>query len=266
VIGTIAAQTIRDQRRALIGWSAGMIGLVLLYGAFFPSIRGNAAQLERYFDNLPEAFRRAIGGGADFGTAVGYLHTELFSLLAPLLLILLSIGAGARAIAGEEERRTLDLLLAYPVRRRDIVLEKLGAMVMTTSGVGAVLWLAVVVLGPPFDLHVSLGNLAAACLAAVLLGLVFGATALFLGCLLGRRGLAIALTGAAAVVLYLVDLLAPQVEGVRWLETLSPFHYYLGPNPLVNGLPARSAALLVGLIAAFAIAAVAAFDRRDVAA
>ena len=90
--------------------------------------------------------------------------------------------------------------------------------------------------------------------------------AFFLGCLRGRRGLATTLTGAAAVALYLVDLLAPQVEGVRWLETLSPFHYYLGPNPLVNGLSVGYAALLVGLITAFSIAAVVAFDRRDVAA
>jgi len=266
VIGTIAAKTIRDQRRALIGWSAGMIGLVAMYGAFFPSIRGNAAQLERYLSNLPEAFRQAFGGGADFGTSVGYLNTELFSLLAPLLLMILSISAGARAIAGEEERRTLDLLLAYPVARRDIVLEKLSAMVVTTLGVGAVLWLGVAVLGPPFGLHVSLGHLAAACIAAVLLAMVFGSAALFLGCLSGRRGLAIAFTGSAAVALYLLDLLAPQVDSVSWLETLSPFHYYLGPSPLVNGLPARSAALLVGLIAVFATAAVVAFDRRDVAA
>jgi hypothetical protein len=74
VIGTIAAKTIREQRRALIGWSAGMIGLVAMYGAFFPSIRGNAAQLETYLSNLPEAFRREFGGGADFA-GVRWLET-----------------------------------------------------------------------------------------------------------------------------------------------------------------------------------------------
>ena len=66
---------------------------------------------------------------ARFGTPVGAGVFELFSLMAPLLLIVFSIGAGASAIAGEEDRHTLELLLANPVSRCRIVLEKLAALV-----------------------------------------------------------------------------------------------------------------------------------------
>ena len=38
--------------------------------------------------------------------------------MVPLLLLIAAIGAGAGAIAGEEERGTLDLLLSLPVSRR----------------------------------------------------------------------------------------------------------------------------------------------------
>ena len=48
--------------------------------------------------------------------------------MVPLLLMIAAIGAGAGAIAGEEERGTLELLLANPLSRRRLVLEKTAAV------------------------------------------------------------------------------------------------------------------------------------------
>ncbi|MBI3648249.1 MAG: ABC transporter permease subunit [Actinobacteria bacterium] len=263
---TIATKTLRDQRRGLIGWAGGMVGLVLMYAVFYPSIRENAGQLQKYVQSMPDAMKRMFGEGLDFGTPVGYLKTELFSVMAPLLLLILSIGAGGRAIAGEEERRTLDLLLANPVTRRRVVLEKFAAMVGAAATVGTALWVGVALFGPVFGLRVDLSNLAAASFSAVLLGLTYGAFALLLGCWRGRRGTAIGVASALAVGLYLVDILSPSISGARWLEKLSPFHYYLGPDPLRNGFSAGDSAVLVVLAALFVGGAVIAFDRRDPAA
>ncbi len=49
-----------------------------------------------------------------------------------------AIGAGARAIAGEEEGRTLDLLLSTPIRRSQVLLDKWISMVVTTLGLATV--------------------------------------------------------------------------------------------------------------------------------
>ena len=61
-------------------------------------------------------------GEVDYTTPEGYLQSELFSFLAPILLIVYTIGAGARAIAGEEEAGSLDLLLSTCRSRRRRVL------------------------------------------------------------------------------------------------------------------------------------------------
>ena len=65
---------------------------------------------------LSEALKAfiAFGGDLDYVSGAGYLGSELFAFMVPLLLLIAAIGAGARAIAGEEERGTLDLLLANP--------------------------------------------------------------------------------------------------------------------------------------------------------
>jgi len=35
----VTVKTLRDQRRALIGWAIGMAAVVLLYTSLYPSIR-----------------------------------------------------------------------------------------------------------------------------------------------------------------------------------------------------------------------------------
>ncbi len=174
----------------------------------------------------------------DISSAVGYIRSEIFSTMGPLLLLILAIGAGARAIAGEEEGRTLDLLLANPVRRRTVVLQKFWAMVASTSGVGLVLLIALSLFGPAFGLHIALVNLAAAVVSAIALAVCFGAIALAVGCWRGRRAVAVAASTSLAVVLYLLNVLAPSVNGLSRYQVLSPFYHYIGYDPLRNGFSA----------------------------
>jgi ABC-2 type transport system permease protein len=183
--------------------------------------------------------------------------------MGPLLLMMLAIGAGARAIAGEEETRTLDLLLANPIARHRVVLEKFWAMVATTVGVGLVLWAAIAVFGPPFGLHLDLAKVGQAVLSAVLMAIGFGAGALAIGCWRGKRGLAIAVVTSLAVVTYLLDVLAPSVDAVRSLQKLSPFYYYSDNDPLRNGLDPVHALVLVLIAAGGLGLSLLAFERRD---
>src|SRR4029453_12552773 len=114
MLGSVFAKTLVEQRRALIWWAMGLVAACLLAPAFYPSIHENAASFERLLDSLPEGLRRAFG--EDFASPAGYLQARLFSIFAPVLFLIFAIGAGSRAIAGEEEHKTLDLLLSTPFR------------------------------------------------------------------------------------------------------------------------------------------------------
>ena len=106
--------SLRAQRRALIGWGIGLAAIALMYAAVYPSIKQSAADLDKYMQNLPDAVRSIIG--ANYTSPAGYLRAELFSLLGPVLLLVYGIGGGGKTIAGEEEARSLDLLLTTPIR------------------------------------------------------------------------------------------------------------------------------------------------------
>ncbi len=44
---------------------------------------------------------------------------------------------------------------------------------------------------------------------------------------------------------------------------MSPFYYYIGGDPLLNGLNVGHAGVLIGLTAIFIVAALILFERRD---
>ena len=111
--------------------------MVALMVSVYPTVHANPA-LNRLVQQYPDALKAFIGfgGEVDYLSPAGYLGSELFSFMVPLLLLVAAIGAGARAIAGEEEAGTLELLLSCPVSRRRVVLEKLAALAIEGAGRG----------------------------------------------------------------------------------------------------------------------------------
>jgi len=267
LLRTVLGKTLSEQRRSLLWWGLGLFVAGATYAPFYPSIKDNAEMLDKYMNSMPDFLKEAfLGATGDFTSPAGYLNTELFNFFAPLLLILFAVGAGARAIAGEEEKQTLDVLLSTPIPRRRIVIDKFGAMLVAGVLISVLLWLSVPLTGPPFDLNPSLVDLTAAVFMCFLLAMAFGAIALAIGAASGRRALAVGVTAGIAGGTYLLDLLVPAIRSIEFLQLLSPFHYYLGAEPMMRGLDVGNSLVLAAIaIVAFA-AALVLFERRDLAA
>lgn len=258
----ILRHTLRRERRGLLWWTLGLTAAVLSTLAFYPSIR-DSPELNDVVANLPESVKALIGGD-DLLSAAGYLNTRLFGLLLPALFLIYAVSLGAGAIAGEEERGTLDLLLSLPLSRRALLLQKSGALLLLTAALGVALWLMLWLGARLVSMAISAGALAAAVFSLVLLALVFGALALAIGAANGRRGRAVGLAAAVAVASFLISSLAPLNARLKPLRLLSPFSYTTGANPLRNGLNGGHLAVSVALIAALVTAATLAFDRHDI--
>ena len=262
----VLLKTFYDQRRALVAWAVSLLLLVGMYVGIWPSIKGQPS-ISDFLQNMPEAFRSLFAtSGADMSTPVGYIQIELMSFLGPLLLIMYAVMAGAAAVAGEEDRHTLDLLLANPVSRTRLVLEKAAAMALGTLGLAAVLGIGLVLEGQWADMQLPVGTVAAAMLHMALLALVFGTLALAIGAAVGHATAARAVPAVLAVVTYVVNGLGPQVSWLKPFQKLSPFYQYIGHDPLRNGLWGPSVGIAAVSAAALVALAVGAFRRRDIAA
>jgi ABC-2 type transport system permease protein len=265
VLRSILLKSLRDTRRGFVWWSLGLAGFVALIVSVYPTVHSNPG-LKKLAEDYPKALQAfvAFGGQVDYASAAGFLGIELFSLMVPLLFLVAAIGTGAGTIAGEEERGTLEVLLANPVSRTRVVVEKSAALALEIAGLGLVLWLALWIGALVVGMDISAGHLAAATLAAVLLAIAYGELAVLVGAASGRRGLTIGVTAAAGVAAYLVNGLAPLVHALEGPQKLSPFYHYAAGDPLRHGLSLGHVAVLAAIAVVAAAVAPWAFTRRDV--
>ena len=266
MLRNVFLKSLRDLRRGFVWWSIGLAGMSAMMVSVYPTVRGNAA-LDKLVKSYPDALKGFIGFGGelDYTSAAGYLGIELFSLVVPLLLLVAAIGAGANAVAGEEDRGTLDLLFSLPVSRARVALEKFGALAAESVALGLVVWVSLWIGAVAVGMDISAAKLAAAVVDAVALAVAYGSIALLAGCATGRRGLAIGVASAAAVAAYLVNSLAPLVDALSPLQKLSPFYYYGARSPLRDGLDPWHMLFLVGVAALALVGSIVAFRRRDLA-
>jgi ABC-2 type transport system permease protein len=260
---SVFEKALRDERRGLIGWTIGMVVFGAYLLAVFPTIHGNA-DMKKLLESYPEAMRKMFSL-RDFTTGSGFLQTEMFSFLVPLLLMLVAVLWGSDATSGEEDRRTIDLLLANPVERWRVVTEKFAALAVGLAVITIALFVAVLVGGAAVGLGVAIARLVAAVLAAYLFALAFGALALAIGAATGRRGLARGISAAVGVASYLVSGLAGLASWLRPVRPASLFYQTLGREPLFTGFAPLRSLVVAGVTVVFVAAAAWAFERRDLA-
>ena len=262
MLNSLFWKTLRDQRWALLGWAVGLVLLALYLAYIYPFVN-RAAEMMKVLETLPPVIKNLIGKNQFMATPEGFFNLQPFSILLPLLYIVFAISRGSDATAGEEERGTLDLLLANPLPRRRLVVEKSLAHGSALLMFSIVFWLAMVGCTRLFGIVLDPGRLAAVIFSCWLLGAAFYALALACGCWKGKKKFSIGVGGGLAVVTYLVNAYAPMVESLRPYRVLSPFYFYNGNNVLGNGLQPTHVLVLACLLAFFFGAALFAFGRRD---
>jgi len=194
MLRTIATKVLRDSWRGLLFWNLGIAALAFLTVGSYPAIRDNP-ELNQFMESLPEAVLALIGE-SDLVSPAGYLNSQLFGSIVPLLFLFYAVGAGAAAIAGEEETGTLDLLLANPVSRTRVLLEKAAAMLFGLVIIGFSLWAVTMAGALLVDMEIGAGRLAEVIVSAILFGFLMGALALAVGASAGSRGLSIGIAAA----------------------------------------------------------------------
>jgi len=261
-VSRIWIKTASDYQGFLLIVSFSMFLMAIIVGPMYGLID---AQLKDFGAAIPDAMLAMFGGG-DLSTFEGFYQIEIFGLMAPLAVMAITIAIGAGAMAGEEKRNTMGLLLANPIRRSTIILQKTITMVIYASIVGFATFLGTAAGATIGNLGMSLWYVAATCILATLLGLAFGGLALALGAATGRVPVAVFGSVGVAFVTYIVNAFLPLSQNFGGWAKMSPFYYYLGGDPLLEGLNWIHAGVLSGLAVALFALSIVLFERRDLRA
>ncbi len=256
---SIWSKSLRDYRVAILAWGLGL-GVLMAAGLAEATPAVIAA-----FANLATLFR-FLGDPYAIQTPEGFITFRWMGAFLPLLLSFWPILAGARLVRGEEERGTLDVLLATPQTRTRLLLSKVGALCIALILI-AVLFALGTVAG-----EARLGgghvNMLRALLAGLNLGSLaffFGMVALLLSQLTTSRGAAAGWASGLLLLTLLLDSTGRLVNG-SWVQHFSPFYYYNLNRPLIASFPDQPLAvlLLLGLSVLCLGISLVLFTRRDI--
>jgi len=225
----------------------------------WPSYRTTVESID-----LPQAVQAFLGSDLNYASAPGFVSAEFFSWI-PVLLIAYAVVQGTGAVAGEEGSGTIDLLMAQPVARSTMLLQKCLAFCVGAALVVALGFMGFVVSIPFVSIDITVPDAAVASANLLPITLLFFTFSLWLGAVVPNRGVAAGVAVAVATATYFFNSLASGVDQVSGLRYVSPFYYYGAGLPLVKGIDWSHVALLMTTALLFLVLALRAFERRDLA-
>ena len=255
-----------QRRWFMCWWAIGIALYMVLVISVYPSFKDQAADLNKSLEQLPDAAKALFSDTPDFLSPVGYLSSQIYYLVLPLIYSILTIGLGASLIAKEEQQHTIELLLSRPVSRGGLLLGK------ALAGLAILLIVSIVNLAVTiptvwwagFD-GVSTSGVVLVTFVCAVLSLIFGALAFMLSAM-GHGAKTISLGVAALVALggYVISSLEATVTWLQWPSKLLPYHYF-HPSEILSGNFTTNEC--IGFVAAIAVLGVfswVAFRRRDI--
>ena len=256
-------QELRFRRNGIIIWGLALCFFPITYVGLYPSFADGLAAFQDIMD-IP--VYQAMG--ISMTSFEGYAASTVTNLV-PLILAIYAVINGTGTLAGEEDDGRLELIVALPIPRWQIVTVKALAL-----AIAVVLILAIVSLASALTLASISGQvetkatpsgLFMGLMAALPLTLAFGMISLFLGAFCSSRRIAAMLATVVVLVSYLGSNLAGMISSMDSLSKVFLFHYYEATaNSLVNGQQAGNVAvLLLVALAAFGLALFF-FQRRNI--
>src|SRR5262249_25677380 len=144
---------------------------------------------DQLYKNLPKSFQGLVGNLQSLKTVAGYASQEIFALRIPLLVLIMGIILFSALLAGDENEGTLQPLLAQPVTRTKVFVQKyIAALVISfiicyASVIGVLIGLFFI------HEHMSFLRLSQAAIGVWLLTIMFGTLGYALGAITGKRAL-----------------------------------------------------------------------------
>ncbi len=248
-LGTIAMPTLW-WTLLIAGWAGWVVYVVQLMETRLSGLLSGSPAMINLIKNL---------GGSDVNVNEGFLSATFIFL--PLFLMAFAVTQVNRWSADEQDGR-LDLVLAAHQRRLGVLLGRFGALATATVVIAVITLLVSFASAAAAGVSLDGGNLTAATLGMIPLGLLIAA----IGYLASGWLRTAADTGLLSFVLaawFFLSFIGPELKLPDATLRLSAFYYY--GTPLLHGLSLTS---LLGVIAIAAIAlglGALRFIRKDIA-
>jgi ABC-2 type transport system permease protein len=264
--GVTFVHTVRRNWRQILYWGIG-IGLLGMYVAIIVQDADILKQYAELAKNFPPALLQMFGMNdvATLATPEGFISFGFYGYTL-LVLAVYAVMAGMSVTANEEDDGILDVVLALPIPRWRVVIERFFAYALIAILIVVVafggLWVGI--LSSPLEINVT--RMMEGSINMIPSFLLMIAFTMFVGAVARRKGTALAAAAIFIVGSYFINFLGASASGslADTLQAVSFFSYYNSEDVLLNGLNIGNMVLLLGVTAALVVGTVWSFNRRDV--
>lgn len=251
---TIFRHEIRQGRTSLLIWSAVLVFMLGICILIYPEMANQMNELSGAFANMG-GFSAAFGmDKINFGEFTGFFGVECGNILG-LGGAFFAAMLGSSALAKEEKEHTAEFLLAHPVSRKKVILQKLLSVfvqivILNAAAAGATV-LTVLMIGESPEIK----TMALIFLSCLIMQIETAAVCFGISAFISRGGAGIGL-GLAAL-FYFLNIIANLTEGAKFLKYITPFGYTDSADIIANGrieagyLSAGLFLAILGIAAAF---------------
>lgn len=187
----------------------------------------------------------------DMATMEGFISSVVVQIM-PLILGFYVITLATNTLGGEEENGTLELVVAMPLKRWQIVTMKTLALltfiflILLVFSAGCALVLNLVIASnPDMVINITEMQLFIALLASYPLMVALFGISLFLSAFMPSRRSAVAVMIAFYLGSYVANSAGGMVSSLEWLETLSLFNYLNTSASVFTDGPSSSDVLIL---------------------
>lgn len=258
---SLTLKTLYDKRWFFVGWTGGTVTLLALTAAFYPAIADSIGDL---LSSIPPALASIVGDSSAYNTYVGYIGSAVYGSRAEMVFVPLAVILGLSLSVNEELSGRMYQLLAQPVSRKKIILQKWLAGFWLIAAVMVITLVSMVVVSLAIGETVPYGELAKISLMSGLFTFMVFSLTFGVGIAFGRRSIAIIVPVVWVMGSLLLDSFATQVDWLKEVDWLS-VHQYYSTSALVNEpIALEDVLVLSGISVASFMLAVVLFQRRDI--
>ncbi|MEF8775299.1 MAG: ABC transporter permease subunit [Haloarculaceae archaeon] len=251
----------RKRLRGSLYLALGMAALAAFAVWAFPSY-SEAMDMDQLLEAFPEAMIQAFNIRS-MSSLEGFLAVELYMFGWVILLGLYMAYSAASIVAADVERGRLDTLLAMPVSRPRLALERFAALAVPILAVNLAIPIVVIGTAGVIDLSIAVGDVVALHLLSIPYLFACAAIGLLASVLFDRASVAQRVALGVTFGLYLLESLLAETS-LEWIGVVAPMRYF-DPNAVLldSTYDLGNVAVLLVMGGLFVLASQVWFVRRD---
>ena len=221
----ILSRELARNRKSFITWTISLVSSSILMLMFFPYMDLKMDALGDMLKQMPEGMLSALSlENMDFSKILSFFAYEFQYIL--LFSVIYAMQFGASILSREESERTIEFLLAKPVKRSNVVTSKILCLLIYLVAFNIIFAVAdYVTMIAITEQSFSMEAFLLLHLGQFLLQLIFAAIGLFISVFVVKSGTIFPLSIGVVLGTYFISIASGVSEKLTNLKYITPFQY-----------------------------------------